>query len=177
MDKYLRNVIPKGKQPKRRRKEDTNISIDKTSSKICRQMYIDLGQKSFGRTKKCSDCQMFYVIGDCEDEINHKKYCSSSVKGLFLSGASLKDSTIQVVPKTDTEYESFDRIITFSSSQFSLKAVTSILDHVKKQFESTQEVSHDGALCSVYVNSELKILGCIVYSQVPVYSLNVRPND
>lgn len=39
------------------------------------QMYLDLGQKSFGSHTTCKKCSMFYLIGDIDDEKRHSSHC------------------------------------------------------------------------------------------------------
>jgi len=43
------------------------------------QMYLDYGQKSFGRTIQCNKCGLFYVISDKEDEKQHNKFCKQEM--------------------------------------------------------------------------------------------------
>ena len=43
------------------------------------QMYLDLGQKLFGRNKECASCGMFYVIGDVDDERRHNQNCAKVI--------------------------------------------------------------------------------------------------
>ena len=40
------------------------------------QMFLDLGQKQFGKNKECLKCGMFYVIGDVDDERRHNQLCA-----------------------------------------------------------------------------------------------------
>jgi hypothetical protein len=40
------------------------------------QMFIDLGQKSFGASKTCKYCGMVFVVGDTDDERQHITHCS-----------------------------------------------------------------------------------------------------
>lgn len=51
----------------------SNIISSNKSNKT--QMYIDLGQKSFNKMKKCKLCDMIFVLNDKEDETNHIKFC------------------------------------------------------------------------------------------------------
>jgi hypothetical protein len=50
------------------------------TNKIARsttQMYLDFGQKSFGTTKTCDNCGLFYVIDDEDDIARHKRFCKT----------------------------------------------------------------------------------------------------
>lgn len=39
------------------------------------QMYLDLGQRSFGRASNCPDCGMLFVQDDLEDRRRHAAHC------------------------------------------------------------------------------------------------------
>ena len=49
------------------------------------QMYLDLGQKSFGANKHCGLCGMLYVVGDVDDEKRHASFCSKAKAGPSLT--------------------------------------------------------------------------------------------
>lgn len=51
-----------------------------------RQLYLDFGQSDFGCTKRCKNCNMLFVNGVEEDEINHKKICSDYSHGVPFFG-------------------------------------------------------------------------------------------
>jgi zinc-finger of acetyl-transferase ESCO len=40
------------------------------------QMFLDLGQKLFGKSKECKNCGMYFVIGDVDDERRHNQICA-----------------------------------------------------------------------------------------------------
>lgn len=42
------------------------------------QMFIDLGQKSFGKSKECPSCGMLYVISDFNDLKKHSQFCKTT---------------------------------------------------------------------------------------------------
>jgi len=48
------------------------------------QMFLDLGQKSFGASRHCSACGMLYVVGDLEDEKRHLAFCTKAKAGPTL---------------------------------------------------------------------------------------------
>ena len=48
------------------------------------QMYIDLGQKSFGATHRCKICEMMFVVNDVEDERRHTRFCQNVSVLLFI---------------------------------------------------------------------------------------------
>ena len=54
------------------------------------QMYLDFGQRSFGRQITCAQCGMRYAEGEPTDEEDHRKYHRRTLAGVFLRGASLE---------------------------------------------------------------------------------------
>ena len=50
------------------------------------QLYLDFGQRSFGKRRTCHLCQMMITQGDEDDEKRHKKFCRKYVQGVELSG-------------------------------------------------------------------------------------------
>lgn len=50
-------------------------SLEKKESSKGMQMFIDFGQKSFGKTKTCLKCNMLLVLSDPEDVKRHDKFC------------------------------------------------------------------------------------------------------
>ncbi len=79
MDKFVVS-IPKG--IKKRKVEETDHPPP-TSNKVSRktissngvQMYLDFGQKSFGKSIQCAKCGLLYVVSDKEDDKEHSKFC------------------------------------------------------------------------------------------------------
>lgn len=47
------------------------------------QMFLDLGQKLFGKNKECMNCGMFFVIGDVDDERRHDQICAKVIYDIF----------------------------------------------------------------------------------------------
>ena len=73
MDRFVSSFSRGIKKPK--------IAAVKVQDNVSRQskhqqMYIDLGQKLFGKSKECSNCGMVYVIGDVDDERRHDQNCA-----------------------------------------------------------------------------------------------------
>ena len=50
------------------------------------QMFLDLGQKTFGATEQCLMCNMFFIKGDLEDEKRHKAFCTQFNKNPTIQG-------------------------------------------------------------------------------------------
>lgn len=92
MDKFLLSLPSSSKCNKRKASTDlrmkcsTSIAfpVYQSNKKSSNQMFLDLGQKSFGKNKTCKNCNMFYVIGDVEDEKRHKKFCLKIISGHSL---------------------------------------------------------------------------------------------
>jgi len=69
--------LPGGHQPKKASYDGKSLqqkSCNRSSNK-CTQVYLDLGQKSMGRTEKCSTCHMLYVKDDIDDVRSHQEFC------------------------------------------------------------------------------------------------------
>jgi N-acetyltransferase len=83
-------VIPRGgskadgKDSKKRKLYDKKADEKGIKLTQPRQMFIDLGQKNFGKNRECQLCKMLYVVGDVEDENRHMKNCSKVRDGLIL---------------------------------------------------------------------------------------------
>lgn len=55
---------------------ELTLTKEAARRKRLKQMYIDVGQKTFNKSGQCSHCNFFYLIGDEEDEKEHAKYCA-----------------------------------------------------------------------------------------------------
>ena len=60
-----------------------------TKAKRAEQLYLDLGQRSFGKQQQCKICGMLYTEGEPEDEETHQRFHHKVVQGLSMhpSGA------------------------------------------------------------------------------------------
>jgi len=67
-------------------------NFKKTTKKPLQQMYLDLGQRSFGERKMCSVCGMLYVAGLEEDMKQHSNVCKD-----YKEGVSFQASNARVV--------------------------------------------------------------------------------
>lgn len=70
MNKFIVR-LPSGSQPKK----ETNKPRTANQRGQSTQVYLDLGQKSLGKTRKCSLCSMFYIIDDEDDVRSHVEFC------------------------------------------------------------------------------------------------------
>lgn len=52
------------------------------------QMYLDLGQRDFGKHMHCHTCGMMYVHGVEEDAVAHAKVCDDFQHGVRLAPSS-----------------------------------------------------------------------------------------
>ena len=52
------------------------------------QMYLDFGQRSFGRQVTCSQCGMRYCEGEPTDEEEHRKHHRRALAGVVLRGGA-----------------------------------------------------------------------------------------
>lgn len=48
------------------------------------QMYLDFGQRSFGRQIECAVCGMLYTEGEPEDEKEHQRRHQRAVRGVVM---------------------------------------------------------------------------------------------
>lgn len=68
------------------------------------QMFLDLGQKLFGKNKECLNCGMFFVIGDVDDERRHDQVCAKVIyiniyvsTKVFLTGKVLNFTPLSIL--------------------------------------------------------------------------------
>lgn len=110
MDKFV-TTLPRG--VKRKKPPTTDVKENKQSLNLSTsmkperhtQMYIDVGQKSFGKSIQCDACKFFYVIGELDDEKEHRKFCTSARKAVsFTTLKNLPTVTLQ-------EFENDSKII------------------------------------------------------------------
>lgn len=69
---------------KRREVKDDKTAIKKKRPKL-EQMYLDLGQRDFGKHMHCHTCGMMYVHGVDEDAAAHAKICNDFQYGVRLT--------------------------------------------------------------------------------------------
>jgi hypothetical protein len=63
---------------KKQKKEKSKFTKPKPAYQH-QQMFLDLGQKLFGKNNECKSCGMFYVIGDTDDERRHDQNCAKVI--------------------------------------------------------------------------------------------------
>ncbi len=98
---------------------------DQSNQSNKKQMYIDLGQKSFGKQINCKLCGMIYIKGDIEDENNHKKICSKLIKDNLPFSHNKKYITIDTISDNEKICK-----ITFNKDEMDGN-ITIVLDAIK----------------------------------------------
>lgn len=82
-------------------KHDINLTAQNRGTKTV-QMYLDFGQRSFGKQVECKICSMRYVQGDVEDEAKHKAFCSFHSNGFVSFPSFFKENIDFFVKQTFT---------------------------------------------------------------------------
>lgn len=141
-------------------------SQDVTSSKRPKQqMYIDLGQKSFGKSSVCPKCDLIYIVGDLEDEKQHKKHCYLKNSAPFF-GTCDKYTTIATL-------DDDGRILSPPLKALQTdKCLQNLAHQMHNEFgyslDSLFSSAHDHDVFSVYVRlSDGCAVGCLVHERIP----------
>lgn len=78
MDRFLIKVPTCATSSKKRKRDDAvESSAHNPPKSKAEQMFLDLGQKKFGKNAACERCGMVYVNGHSEDEQRHTKFCKA----------------------------------------------------------------------------------------------------
>jgi hypothetical protein len=167
MNCYLER-IPSNQTCSNRKRKNKNNSLDSLDKK-CRlkQMYLDLGQKGFGKQMECVKCLMNYVKGDEEDENRHKIYCTSLVKPKYLPGTCRKNIDYMVISdQTEVSSSNFE-IISIPSKTLQRDGIRNLIQKLLGEFNSSNEISLEGDLsCYFCINIKREILGCVLFEMV-----------
>ena len=90
MDSFVDKILCKKRKISKAR-SNNSLKIDKSinpnsvhKKPKLQQSFLDLGQKSFGKTIHCQVCNFYFVKGDVEDEISHRKHCQQTVNPIEL---------------------------------------------------------------------------------------------
>lgn len=62
----------------------SSASSGKKPSHKMEQLYLDFGQKSFGRQVHCARCRMMYTEGQPDDEAAHRAHHERTVRGALM---------------------------------------------------------------------------------------------
>ena len=139
------------------------------------QMYLDFGQRSFGATKTCAQCDMHYLIGDVDDERRHSSFCRSKAtisKCVSVQHATvLKNFRTLMTYNEDTPEESM--IVEVRSQQRAggqFHFIDELLGVVSLELGTAVDF-FDGSESLLLYFQNRKVLGCIVVESVPRISL------
>ena len=126
------------------------------------QMFIDLGQKSFGKSITCKECGCFYLLGDLEDETMHKAFCKKKKEGLKLT--NLKGYNIIETFEDDNMIIE----INSNSNKYLSKDIKEAIDFVKQElgsstsnYSSSGNGSREDVKCYLYLKG-LGIQGLVI---------------
>ncbi len=75
----------------RKRKVTTLASATTAASKPAakaQQLYLDFGQRSFGRTHECAECGLLYTKGEPTDEEAHRRHHRRALQGVRVRGVA-----------------------------------------------------------------------------------------
>jgi zinc-finger of acetyl-transferase ESCO len=70
------------------------------SGKKGQQLFLDYGQKSFGKREQCPLCGMLWVKGDVADEAQHASFCTTARQGVAFPGWK-KERVVERWPAED----------------------------------------------------------------------------
>lgn len=164
--------IPKTKCAPRSKATKIEVpSKAKTSTHL--QMYIDLGQKSFGSTLKCPTCEMLYVIGDPKDEKQHASFCASIKRGIsFNPPKSLKKLAEfgEFGTASVSGGGAYDFIINLPLTKLtSTAALAPLLTQITSDLGGSVEFMCEGggaSKCYLYLTSRVCVVGCVIVEWV-----------
>eukprot|EP01038_Epipyxis_sp_PR26KG_P012607 gene12607-16902_t len=147
-------------------KNDDNNNFPTDKHKLT-QMFIDLGQKSFGQNIFCKECNFFYCKGDDEDEVKHKKFCLE-VKGGVIYNHIHRYTPLHVDEENDYSVILLTKaFINHNSNKHNHE--TEVLDRLFKVIEREIGFSNSyiRAENKIYICiSKRRVIGCLVIEQV-----------
>lgn len=73
------------------------------SSKKSEQLYLDVGQASFGRRTECPHCGTLYEQGVTQDVEAHQRVCQNFTAGVFIKMTPELRASKHVVPLNSTD--------------------------------------------------------------------------
>lgn len=143
MDKFVTSFASVTKKRKIDCSFESSVSQSKSDSRShkskslinsgkLKQMFIDVGQKSFGKSVTCKDCHMHYIKGDYEDEKRHNSFCSN-----YLNLSCLPNTKGH---KVLHNYDNNDVIIKFN---LTVKQHLNILEFISNQVNQDLGTSMD----------------------------------
>ena len=111
----------------------TTTSVTKAAKSTGIQMFLDVGQKTFGASRSCKSCGMHYIIGDIDDEKRHHTHCQSNTRQAYRL-PSLTGLTIV------KEFDGDDRVIKVQTAAQMRKIFTdTLINEIKDEMGSSIE--------------------------------------
>ena len=160
MDKFIVS-LPRGGPTLKRKDRTESPTLAKPARQS--QMYIDLGQKSFGASKQCGLCGMLYVVGDVDDEKRHSAYCSKAKAGPTIATKGLSELA-RFNDDKDAIFELKGNKQKRSAHQ--QEAINSLMGIVQAELGSEAGfVSDSDASIMLYVRDKV-VLACLVSQPV-----------
>lgn len=180
MDKFITS-LPRGVKRKKAHNTGSYVKENKKNNFVknekC-QMFLDLGQKTFGINIQCKKCNFFYVLGDVEDEKEHNKFCASAHKAVSFTTLKsfpstvikeINESKILSIPPSSLKTDKCMKNISiqmYDDFGFDIESVTATKDDVKLY---------------IFVQNGY-ILGClffehVLHSDVVLLAKQVQPSD
>lgn len=77
---------------------NNNTSNNKEKKRKSEQLYIDVGQASFGKRTECVHCGTLYVHGVAADSQAHERVCRDFTQGVFVRMTAALQASKDVVP-------------------------------------------------------------------------------
>lgn len=135
-----------------------------------RQMFLDLGQKTFGKNKECPICGMFYVLGDVDDEVRHKQNCTTFRDGPLLSSLKGLKVVAEVEDKRGRKGSVLEirQLQSKGSSQPSFpESIEHVLSVVRRELGSSDDDEYTGReVVYLYVLSSKMVVGCLIAEEI-----------
>lgn len=172
MDRFVLS-LPRGNAKRKISPSRSGMSQPKKQSTMSMggtQMFLDLGQKSFGATKQCQKCSMFYIVGDFDDEKRHKSFCDQSKKPLLLKGVIDEKQVVDTFQNEEGVCGE-DRIVLIrgvesSKQKIDAGSLNQILETVQAALGSTLDLMESAEeSCLLFVRKK-EILGCVIIEPV-----------
>mmetsp|Transcript_30017 Transcript_30017/g.42852 ORF Transcript_30017/g.42852 Transcript_30017/m.42852 type:complete len:322 (-) Transcript_30017:20-985(-) len=148
-----------------------------TSNSKLTQMFIDYGQKSFGKSISCPICGMIFVINDDQDIKSHGAFCKSTQEGNILNitkGFQIIDN----FPSNVSEDKKLEDSILLGQSYstqyiFVMKDVLILLEKelgLSSDFITIDDLTQSLVTVLLYMRGT-KLIGCIIVEDVLFYRL------
>lgn len=171
MDKFIVSLPRNMKRKVSPSRSAGPIKVGKRESSGGTQMFLDMGQKTFGATKQCQKCSMFYIVGDFDDEKRHKSFCEQSQKCLLLKGTidakQVVESFQNGVGICGEDQVLLIRGVESSKQKVDSGSLNHIMQTVQTALGSTLDLMESPEeSCLLYLRDK-EVLGCVIIEPVP----------